>query len=54
MLYYSVTLEATVNQYLLPYIENDKERTERLVLMIGSFGPRAKNAFRAYIHKQKG
>ncbi|KAI8141303.1 armadillo-type protein [Fennellomyces sp. T-0311] len=47
------TLESTVNQYILPYIESDKERTERLVLIIESLGSRSKSAFRAYIHKQR-
>ncbi|KAI9265204.1 armadillo-type protein [Phascolomyces articulosus] len=50
----TATLESTMNQYLLTYIEDDKERTERLVLILGSFGSRAKSAFRAYIHKQRG
>ncbi|KAI9491520.1 armadillo-type protein [Zychaea mexicana] len=50
----TATLESTVNQYLFPYNEDDKERTERLVFVIKSFEPRTKNAFRALIHKQRG
>jgi sister-chromatid-cohesion protein PDS5 len=48
-----MNLESTLNKYIFPQLENDTERAERLVTIVGSFGEKQKLAFTALVRKQK-
>lgn len=50
---FSVNLESTLNNYILPQVDNDSERAERLVNVVGTFGEKQKLAFTALVRKQK-
>lgn len=49
----STALEHTVHEYIIPTIMDDKERTERLITVFGSFDQKGKIAFLALVRKQK-
>lgn len=48
-----MNLESTVQKYILPELENDLERTERLITIVESLEDKQKLAFTALVRKQK-
>jgi hypothetical protein len=48
-----MSLESTLHKFILPQIDNDSDRTERLITVIESLQPKQKLAFTALIRKQK-
>lgn len=52
-LFYSVALESALHQFILPQIDNDVDRTERLITIVDSLEPKQSLAFTALLRKQK-
>jgi sister-chromatid-cohesion protein PDS5 len=48
-----MNLESTIQEYILPEIENDAERTERLITVVESLSEKQRLAFTALVRKQK-
>ncbi|KAI8080901.1 armadillo-type protein [Thamnidium elegans] len=49
----TMNLESTIQKYILPELENDLERTERLITIVESLEEKQKLAFTALVRKQK-
>lgn len=48
-----MSLESTIQEYILPEIENDADRVERLITVVGSLSEKQRLAFIALVRKQK-
>lgn len=50
---FRMNLENTLQKYIFPELDNDVERTERLITIVESLEPKQRLAFTAVIRKQK-